>query len=143
MFHELKVPILAIAENMSYFIGNNNEKYYPFGKGGRDNLIRGMNIINNKNEIVNDRLEKCPLHTFPLATVNSGISDENIHSSMSKNSSSYHYKPAVIQNENSEYSKLYSKLADDVIVELLKLQVTGIFCISRNIITILTFSRLF
>ena len=57
MFHELKVPILAIAENMSYSIGTNNEKYCPFGKAGRDNLIRGMNIINNKNEVVRNRLE--------------------------------------------------------------------------------------
>lgn len=125
MFHELKVPILAIAENMSYFIGTNNEKYYPFGKGGRDNLIRGMNIINNKNEVVRNRLEKCPLHTFPLATVNSGIADSASHSPVSNESVSYNYKPAVIQNTESEYSMLYSKLADDVIIELLKLQITG------------------
>jgi DUF971 family protein len=41
MFDDLKVPALAVVENMAHFTDSMGEKHYPFGKGGRRNLLRG------------------------------------------------------------------------------------------------------
>lgn len=45
MFQELKVPALAVVENMSYFLCEHGTKYFPFGKGGRELLLRGMDML--------------------------------------------------------------------------------------------------
>jgi len=45
MFEELKVPTLAVVENMSYFVGDDGKRYFPFGRGGRENLLRGCGIL--------------------------------------------------------------------------------------------------
>lgn len=30
---------------MSYFIGDDGKKYFPFGRGGRENLLRGCGVL--------------------------------------------------------------------------------------------------
>lgn len=32
-------------ENMSYFVGDDGKRYFPFGRGGRENLLRGCGIL--------------------------------------------------------------------------------------------------
>ena len=123
MFEELKVPTLALAENMAYFECDQGNKFYPFGKGGRKNILRGMDLLssqsNEKNDSKNERtnqirerLSECPIHSFPLS---SAISGQGLNVTS--------YRAAVAQDASSDYSKLYSNLCDDVILEILKLQV--------------------
>lgn len=38
MFEEVRVPVLGILENMSYFAGDDGKKYEPFGSGGGQRL---------------------------------------------------------------------------------------------------------
>ena len=42
MFEDLKIPTLALVENMSYFVCDAGKTYYPFGKGGRTKLLNGL-----------------------------------------------------------------------------------------------------
>ena len=39
MFHDLKVPVSAVVENMSHFDGNDGTRYYPFGRGHVEQLM--------------------------------------------------------------------------------------------------------
>ena len=43
MFKKVNVPILGVIENMSY-LENGNEKLYPFGKGGGEELSKNLGV---------------------------------------------------------------------------------------------------
>ena len=43
MFIKVNVPILGVVENMSY-LENGNEKLYPFGKGGGEELSKNLGV---------------------------------------------------------------------------------------------------
>ena len=58
MFEQLKVPTLAIVENMSYFTCDHGKKHFPFGVGGRDKLLRYL---------AGDHLQTCPMLFLPLS----------------------------------------------------------------------------
>ena len=47
MFEDMKIPTLALVENMSYFICDAGKKYYPFGRGGRENILRGLGFLSD------------------------------------------------------------------------------------------------
>lgn len=73
MFEDLKVPTLAVVENMSHFTCDNGTRYYPFGRGGRDKLIRGLGAaaggavnVNQQQQDTLWRLQRCPLQSIPL-----------------------------------------------------------------------------
>lgn len=34
---------------MSFFVGDDGKRYYPFGRGGRENLLKGCGILQNHN----------------------------------------------------------------------------------------------
>ena len=44
MFEKVKVPILGMVQNMSYFIGDDEKKYYIFGKNGVETEAKKWNI---------------------------------------------------------------------------------------------------
>jgi ATP-binding protein involved in chromosome partitioning len=44
MFQELKVEVLGVVENMSYFIGDDGKEYDIFGKGGAETMAGQMDI---------------------------------------------------------------------------------------------------
>jgi len=83
MLDDLKVPTLAVVENMSHFLDPAGGKHYPFGRGGRRNLLRGCAELfaapsnsggsggsgERKSLSSNEaflRLRDCPLHSVPL-----------------------------------------------------------------------------
>jgi ATP-binding protein involved in chromosome partitioning len=44
MFREVRVPVLGIIENMSYFMGDDGKKYEPFRSGGGARLARDCSV---------------------------------------------------------------------------------------------------
>ena len=44
MFRQLKVPVLGLVENMSYFIGDDGKEYDLFGKGGAEMLAQQLGV---------------------------------------------------------------------------------------------------
>ena len=60
MFSDVRVPTLAVVENMSYFTCKHGEKYYPFGRGDLSNLTKIIGEA-NQNKMVPEAV------TFPLS----------------------------------------------------------------------------
>mmetsp|Transcript_18140 Transcript_18140/g.17475 ORF Transcript_18140/g.17475 Transcript_18140/m.17475 type:complete len:561 (+) Transcript_18140:74-1756(+) len=164
MFEDLRVPTLAVVENMSYFECDLGTVYYPFGIGGRDNLLRALSYAAGlegmqpavekkgcgsdaptaldrelkdsgavttsqvsapppssaiKKSSLYERLQFCPLHCLPLSQVVSG----NMKNNESETDRSYQPPvPVVLRAPDSKVAKVYKSLADDVIMEILKLQ---------------------
>jgi len=107
MFHELKVPTLAIVENMSHFVCDHGTKYYPFGRGGKDKLLDALADSSSSDVSSSSSyttLANVPYHTLPLS---SNISE---------------VIPVVLRSPISEEAKTYSTLAKDVVLEILRLQ---------------------
>jgi ATP-binding protein involved in chromosome partitioning len=44
MFRQVRVPLLGVVENMSYFIGDDGKRYALFGKGGGQKLAKEMGV---------------------------------------------------------------------------------------------------
>jgi len=44
MFRQVRVPLLGVVENMSYFVGEDGKRYDVFGKGGGRKLAAEMGI---------------------------------------------------------------------------------------------------
>ena len=118
MFEDLRVPVLGLVENMSHFQCDQGVTYYPFGRGGRKALLAGLHadIINEGEDNVSAtalRIQECPFHQFPLAREVSGSSGISADGSETINDE---YTPMP---EDSESSRLYKALAEDLIVERL------------------------
>jgi len=44
MFRQVRVPLLGVVENMSYFVGDDGKRYELFGKGGGQKLAKEMGV---------------------------------------------------------------------------------------------------
>jgi ATP-binding protein involved in chromosome partitioning len=44
MFRQVRVPVLGIIENMSYFVGDDGKRYAVFGQGGGEKLAREAGV---------------------------------------------------------------------------------------------------
>jgi Mrp family chromosome partitioning ATPase/DUF971 family protein len=126
LFEEVEVPTLSIIENMAYFEDMQGNKHYPFGNGGRDNLVSSMthflkniNAVKKKEKLQTNllnRLATCPFHSLPMNETIAGVTNTK---SIGEGTP---YIPLVQQYPDSKYSKIYSTIADDMILEILKLQ---------------------
>ena len=129
---------------MSWFECRHGERYYPFGQGGRDNLIKGLemtslsddNTTTNAsttanaavaqssssspvvpvNEVI-ERLKVCPLHAFPLSQA---------LSSTTYLTSSPHNSDSTVEKQREQVQRIYSDLVDDVILEIFKQKISDI-----------------
>lgn len=117
---------------MSYFMCHHGEKYYPFGQGGRENLLRGLQMSAlgvNSSDAMNlaaadpsvmspsspvskafQRLQECPLHSLPL--------------SQAASSGLYGSTSASTVEEKTLIDTIYGAIADDTILEIYKLKMT-------------------
>lgn len=69
MFRKTNIPVLGVIENMSYISHENNNKSYPFGKDGADELCKKQKV---------DLIDKIRIdHTFNYSTDN-GVVYENL-----------------------------------------------------------------
>ena len=86
MFDKLGVKILGLVDNMSYFVGDDNKRYYIFGKGG---------VKNTATEFNKEFLGEIPIN--PKV----GISGDK-------------GRPIVEEDSNNEISKIYINFANKI-----------------------------
>lgn len=130
MFDSLHVPVLALVENMSYFKCDEGKIYHPFGRGGKDALLKGLlqqereqeqeGTNNNEESVAMMNLDSCPLHQFPLASELAG------HVSAEQGGI---YQP--VQGD-SETAGLYEGLADSVLLQIAKQNMAAILIPSMS-----------
>mmetsp|Transcript_47156 Transcript_47156/g.119357 ORF Transcript_47156/g.119357 Transcript_47156/m.119357 type:complete len:560 (+) Transcript_47156:178-1857(+) len=94
MFAKLMVPCVAVAENMSYFDGDDGKRYYPFGSGSGERIQRDYGMEN--------------LIKFPIVAELSAAGDGG--------------KPLVVSDPTGEVSKVYGELGATVVREVAKLK---------------------
>jgi ATP-binding protein involved in chromosome partitioning len=93
MWEKVKVPVLGVVENMSYFLGDDGKRYEIFGSGGGDLLAKKFN-------------SKVYAHMPLLAQVREG-GDEG--------------KPIVIKNSATDSAKFFRELARKVAEDVMQL----------------------
>ncbi|HMP74971.1 MAG TPA: P-loop NTPase [Kiritimatiellia bacterium] len=99
MFDKLKVPTIAVVENMSYFLcPDNGKKYYVFGQGARQKLVDQFGIRN--------------AFEVPLEPEISRLSDSGT--------------PVVLADRDSATAKLYGEIAGAVVREVAKIEHGGL-----------------
>lgn len=98
MFDRMKVPTVAVVENMSYFIcGNCTERHYPFGRGALQSLV---NEFGFKNTI------EFPIHPDISPTGDSGT-------------------PYVVEYPRSEMTTVFNQLSESVVREVSRIRHAG------------------
>lgn len=90
MWDKVKVPVIGVVENMSFFTGDDGKKYYIFGQGGGEMLAKKFNT---------ELLEQLPL----LPAVREG-GDEG--------------KPIVLKAPETENAKALQSLAKKVALKV-------------------------
>jgi hypothetical protein len=146
---------------MSYFLGDDGKKYHPFGKGGRDNLLKGFNTVfpdaskpfatvaspmQKDLFAAVERLRHCPLISFPLSADNASPEepvqaegngdgdDRNTLAPDARQSQPDSFSPVSMRLPESKSALLYSELSDHVVNELFKLQI-DVFTVSFPLVT--------
>ncbi|NBV83002.1 DUF971 domain-containing protein [bacterium] len=95
MFDRMKVPTVAVVENMSYFNCDNcTERHYPFGRGALQSLV---NEFGFKNTL------EFPIHPDVSPAGDSGT-------------------PYVIEYPYSEVGKLFTQLSESVVREISRIR---------------------
>ena len=97
MWEKVKVPIIGVVENMSFFVGDDGKKYHIFGQGGGELLAKKFNT---------ELLAQMPL----LSQVREG-GDEG--------------KPIVLKNNESDSAKIFRDLAKKVAKATVALDARG------------------
>eukprot|EP00597_Dinobryon_sp_UTEXLB2267_P008610 CAMPEP_0170084396 /NCGR_PEP_ID=MMETSP0019_2-20121128/19624_1 /TAXON_ID=98059 /ORGANISM="Dinobryon sp., Strain UTEXLB2267" /LENGTH=452 /DNA_ID=CAMNT_0010300505 /DNA_START=250 /DNA_END=1608 /DNA_ORIENTATION=- len=113
MFAELRVPTLAVVENMAYMDCEHPEhshRLYPFGQGGRARLMQGL--CEEPPGPTGETLRRCPLVSLPLSP---------------------HPDQAPVTYPHPLLRPQYSSLADGVLDELFLLQTRALLVPSVQI----------
>ena len=90
MWEKVKVPVIGVVENMSYFTGDDGKRYHIFGQGGGELLAKKFN-------------SKVLAHMPLMPQVREG-GDEG--------------RPIVVRNPESESAKLFRELARSVVKDI-------------------------
>lgn len=118
---------------MSYFVCDHGKIYYPFGKGGRDYLLKGWNQLN---ENINNQpltssishynsLISCPFHSLPFERYEekdqiNGDTKEIVIQEEQR------IIPEMIRKNSSINVDVYNALANDIILEIFKYQINAL-----------------
>ena len=123
---------------MSYFVCDIGKIYYPFGKGGRDNLLKGWkqlnkNVINQPSLSVishHNDLISCPFHSLPFERFEEKdlTNDKNdrtneVVSVVTQND--HRIIPEMIRKNCSVSVDVYNALTNDIILEIFKSQINA------------------
>jgi hypothetical protein len=115
MFNELRVPVLAIVENMAYFRGDDGKVYHPFGQGGKEAVKKGLLRLPEK------QLENVTHHSFPISYLLSQLPSETVHQDKVVTNCS----TGILQHPSSEITMEYEALVDGMISSLFKAQLSA------------------
>jgi ATP-binding protein involved in chromosome partitioning len=75
MFNQVRVPVLGIIENMSYFTGEDGKRYEPFGRGGGKKLAEAAGVPFLGEIPIDQRVSECGdngdpiVHKYPDSAV--------------------------------------------------------------------------
>jgi hypothetical protein len=128
---------------MAYFTCEHGSKYFPFGKGGREKLLRGLSGAGSQSSgNVLDQLMTCPMQSLPLVLepeVTEGwhgvLGLDECHSGCDHDESvktngfgfdNEFVAPVVLREPQSESTLIYHMLASDVLSEIFKAQTEAI-----------------
>jgi hypothetical protein len=130
---------------MAYFTCEHGSRYFPFGRGGRDKLLRGLSGTARSSGHVLDQLQTCPMQSLPLVIEpelverKSKVSVVGVvhecHGGCAHNESPEFMEfedehefvaPIVLREPHSESSQIYNMLANDVLGEIFKSQTDAI-----------------
>jgi hypothetical protein len=138
---------------MSHFSCEHGTKYFPFGRGGREKLIRGMSTGCGSADEALSQLHSCPMQSLPLVMApelrlvqrrseghvssvdhqcdpNCSHDHPSAHDHSASTSSlvdDFEVIPPVVWREpQSESAQIYSRLADDILGEIFKTQTDAI-----------------
>jgi hypothetical protein len=127
---------------MAHFTCEHGSTYFPFGKGGRENLLIGCKSLQGPANTPNSaflRLQECPLFSLPIipptfakrvgdplsngAKITRPPTGSDIESEDSESCISL--IPITIAAPTSDVALQYNQLAHDVVVELFKTQISA------------------
>ncbi len=139
MFNDMKVPTLAIVENMSYFQCNRGTTYYPFGPSGHEELIKKFknlrgNKLNEDNGVLLSDLENCNFHRIPLSRGN----EKTIDITSDKDSNLPFMKES--ETESNVFDEISNGLVEELFVRTVDAVSLPLLSIKENSIIMRFFS---
>ena len=84
MFQQLKVPLLGIVENMSYFVGDDGKEYDLFGRGGAEQMAQRMGLPFLGGVPINTKLRQHSDQGTPLANFDHALGGEQLARSIER-----------------------------------------------------------
>ena len=129
MFRDVRVPILAIVENMAPFTDTQGRTYAPFGIGGKARMLRYFEMKDSplitqqsERESILQEISDRPFFSFPLMMTSIEASqDTDSFQSILKET----LRPIVLSFPQSELAKLFTLLGSHMIREIFKLQMNA------------------
>ena len=129
MFRDVRVPTLAIVENMAPFTDSQGVVYAPFGLGGKARMLKYFEMRDSplimqqkERESILREISDRPFFSFPLIMKPNMASQE---SDSVENVLREMLRPVVLSTPNSEHARLYNSLGSQIIREIFKLQMSA------------------
>ena len=106
---------------MSFFTGNDGQRYHPFGLGGKEALLKTLlspdtTSVTSVEDIQRD-IESVPYFSLPLCLEGAGMTLN------SQNEQKLLDSPLIISCPQSESAAIYHQLSSEVIGQIFKLEV--------------------
>ncbi len=104
---------------MSYFIGHDGVRYYPFGVGGKEKLFKGLGIITDDTDIASsiEILHRTPYFNVPFSDI---LSEKDIGEIDSTPLSKLD-TPVVLRKPMSDAAHVYQDICTNLIDSLFKI----------------------
>lgn len=112
---------------MSYFKCSHGQTYYPFGKLSHQKLRKEMMLASDPNYVQSINIHRFPL-TSHLSDLSGALANHD-EDTLPQDEESEQLEsvgiPFVERNPTSEVAKIYTKLCDDVLAEIFKIQINS------------------
>jgi hypothetical protein len=121
---DVRVPTLAVVENMALLRCEHGAEYSLFGSGGRERMLRLLRMkgVGGQEDVL-DVLERCPYHSLPfeLRTEERGEDkeEESFQSLLRRT-----LRPVTLAAPTSDMARRYAAISADCLREIFRLQVS-------------------